>query len=94
MVSIIMVTMYTCVFTDKARKQYEVFSGKMKRQMDRALERITKHPELGKPLVGRLKGIWSERVSTFRILYHIDHRTAEVIVLVIDHRSRVYGGSI
>jgi len=83
---------YRLLFTDKARKQYEPISGKLKGQIDKGLERISKNPYGGKPLIGDLRGIWSERVSTFRILYKIYETKIEVLVLLIEHRKKVYGG--
>ncbi len=84
--------MYKIIYTDKARKQYELISGKLKHQIDKGLERISKNPHTGKPLIGELKGIWSERVSTFRILYKIHKTEIEVLVLLIEHRKKIYGG--
>jgi mRNA-degrading endonuclease RelE of RelBE toxin-antitoxin system len=54
--------------------------------------RIAVNPELGKPLRGEFRGIYSERVATFRILYKIRKEEVEVLILVIEHRSSVYGG--
>jgi len=87
-----MVTMYGLVYTDKAKEQYEALDSRLKRQVDKGLERIRQNPQLGKPLRGELKGIWSERVATFRILYKIYNNEVEVVVLVIEHRKSVYGG--
>ena len=63
-----------------------------RKQVDRALKRIASNPRTGKPLRGELKGIWSERVATFRIFYRILEERIEVLVLVIEHRKSVYGG--
>ena len=60
--------------------------------MDKALGRMQQNPKLGKPLRGELKGIWSERVATFRILYKIIKDRVEILVLIIEHRKTVYGG--
>tara|TARA_Y100000590_G_scaffold377918_1_gene444518 strand:+ start:82 stop:348 length:267 start_codon:yes stop_codon:yes gene_type:complete len=87
-----MVTMYNLVFTEIARKQYETLGARLKRQVDKGLERISKNADLGKPLRGELKGIFSERVSTFRILYKVRKAEVEILVLVIEHRKSVYGG--
>lgn len=87
-----MVTMYGLVYTDKAKEQYEALDPRLKRQVDKGLERIRQNPQLGKPLRGELKGIWSERVATFRILYKIRNKEVEVVILVIEHRKSVYGG--
>lgn len=87
-----MYTMYLLLFTDIAKRQYEGLSPRLKRHVDKGLERIIKNPENGKPLRGELKGIWSERVSTFRILYKIYKSQIEILVLTIEHRKSVYGG--
>ena len=92
MVTIIIVTMYEIVFTETAKEQYERLAGRIKAQVDKGLDRISRNPRLGKPLRGELKGIWSERVATFRVLYKIKEREIEVVILVIEHRKSVYGG--
>lgn len=45
---------------------------------------------LGAPLRGELEGVWSARRGTYRILYRIDEKNREVIVLRIGHRDDVY----
>jgi mRNA-degrading endonuclease RelE of RelBE toxin-antitoxin system len=87
-----MVTVYALIFTQIARSQYEQLNPRLKKQVDRGLQRIARDPTSGKPLRGELKGIWSERVATFRILYKILNETIEVLILVIEHRKTVYGG--
>lgn len=87
-----MVTVYELIFTETARKQLERLDSRVRRQVEKGLERISKRPRLGKPLRGELKGIWSERVATFRILYKIYEDEIEILVLTIEHRRSVYGG--
>ena len=87
-----MVTVFELVFTETAQKQYDRLNPRLRRQVDRGLERIAGNPRRGKPLGGNLKGIWSERVATFRILYKIFDKRIEVLVLVIEHRRSAYGG--
>lgn len=84
--------MFDLVFTETAKKKYDRLNPRLRKQVDRGLERIAANPRRGKPLGGDLKGIWSERVATFRILYKIFERRIEVLVLVIEHRKSVYGG--
>jgi len=45
---------------------------------------------LGAPLRGELEGVWSARRGTYRILYRIDEKNREVIVLRIGHRGDIY----
>lgn len=92
MVTCIMVTMYVLLFTKTAKRQMDKLDMRIRRQVEKGLERISKAPRLGKRLRGELKGIWSERVATFRILYKIREAEVEVLVLTIEHRKIVYGG--
>lgn len=45
--------------------------------------------EAGRPLVGRLRGLWSARVGSYRVLHTIEG--SEVIVRAIRHRAVAYG---
>ncbi|MGH9225573.1 MAG: type II toxin-antitoxin system RelE family toxin [Acidimicrobiales bacterium] len=45
---------------------------------------------VGKPLRKELDGLWSERRGTFRVLYRVDERHREVVVLRVDHRRSAY----
>jgi mRNA-degrading endonuclease RelE of RelBE toxin-antitoxin system len=47
-------------------------------------------PGIGKPLVGRLSGVWSARVGSYRILY--TREPAGTIVRAIRHRAVAYPG--
>ncbi|HSZ70771.1 MAG TPA: type II toxin-antitoxin system RelE/ParE family toxin [Solirubrobacteraceae bacterium] len=46
----------------------------------------------GKPLVGRLRGLWSARVGNYRVLYTLDESAGatRVIVRAIRHRAVAY----
>lgn len=83
---------YRILLSEKAEAQYAQLSGKLKQQVDKGLRRIASAPKRGKPLWGPLKGVWSERVSTFRILYRIYEEEVEVLIITIEHRKTVYGG--
>ncbi len=86
-----MVTVFDLIFTQTAQRQYDQLNPRLRRQVDRGLERVAANPREGKPLGGSLKGIWSERVATFRILYKIFNDRIEVLVLVIEHRKSIHG---
>lgn len=45
---------------------------------------------VGAPLRDELEGIWSARRGTYRVLYRIDDRSREVVVLRVAHRREVY----
>jgi len=43
-----------------------------------------------KALTGEWKGLYSLRVSDYRILYRLDHRLRLIVVELIGHRREVY----
>lgn len=45
---------------------------------------------VGAPLRDELDGIWSARRGTYRVLYRIDDRSREVVVLRVAHRRDFY----
>jgi mRNA interferase RelE/StbE len=56
-------------------------------------ERVTsaRNPkQLGKPLTGKLKGLWRYRVGDYRIICQIRDETVTVLVLDIGHRKEIY----
>jgi len=47
---------------------------------------------VGKPLLGRLKGLWSARTGSYRIIYSIEGSSGspKEIVRAIKHRAAAY----
>ena len=45
---------------------------------------------VGKPLRDDLKGVWSARRGTYRVLYRVRDEPHEVVVLRIDHRRDAF----
>lgn len=60
------------------------------RRVARVLDDLGRDPFQGKPLKGALKGRYSYRVGSYRILYLV--RQQELLVLIIDvgHRRDIY----
>ena len=57
------------------------------------LSEIEASPEsAGKPLRGRLRGLWSCRVGNYRVLYTVEgaKRKQHVVVRAIRHRATAY----
>ena len=51
----------------------------------------TKNPRAqGKALSAILAGSWRYRIGDYRIITNIDEQTKTILILDIDHRSRVY----
>ena len=62
----------------------------LKLKIRKALEEIGSNPYLGKPLKEELKGLYSYRVSQYRIVYRIRHYEILVEVVDIANRKTVY----
>jgi len=82
--------MWTLKLSEQAGRFYEGLSGKHKKQMGHALDRLSENPYEGKPLHGELKGYWSYRVGIYRILYVIRQTEIVIEILRIQHRKEVY----
>ena len=54
------------------------------------LKDLESNAELGKPLTGRLSGLWSLRIGDYRALYQIRHNEVLILVLRIGHRKNAY----
>ena len=85
--------MYKIALTKTAEKDY-VYLFEHNRpifeRIAKALRAIASEPHQGKPLKLNLKGKWSYRVGTYRIIYSIDHNVLMIHVLYIGHRREVY----
>ncbi len=50
-------------------------------------EKLENFPEYGKPLKGRLHGIWQIRIESFRVWYEVNHAEKKVIIRAILHKD-------
>ena len=62
----------------------------LKQKIRCALETLSEDPHLGKPLKDKLKGMWSYRVSRYRIVYRIHHNWIEIQIVAIGQRNLIY----
>jgi mRNA-degrading endonuclease RelE of RelBE toxin-antitoxin system len=77
--------------TRRARQQLLELPSPLREAITETLERIAIDPEReGKELIGRLRGLWSARVGSYRVLYTIEQRV--VLVRAIRHRAVAYRG--
>jgi len=72
----------------KADKFLEKSNKRVGLEIQRKLELLGDHPELGKRL--RYSNFWSLRVGDYRTIYEVRRDEKQVIVLFIGHRRRVY----
>lgn len=82
------------VVTKTARTELEQLPASLRRAVAGMIDRIADQPEeVGVPLLGRLRGRWSARVGTYRIIYSIESAGNRQVVIVraIRHRAVAYG---
>ena len=74
---------YEIKFTKQAHKDVNKLTPKLKSKLkDILINKIALHPELGKPLVGSLKGYYSARLSfQDRIVYRIENNCCVVFII-------------
>ena len=75
----------------QATRQFDALPQNLQEPVLNALTDLEIDPEAaGKPLLGRLKGLWSARVGSYRVIYSIEgsSRSPRVIVRAIKHRSQ------
>lgn len=79
--------------TRQATRHFEELPARLREPVLNALTELEIDPEAaGKPLLGRLNGLWSARVGSYRLIYSIEGsgRSPKVIVRAIKHRSIAY----
>lgn len=83
-------------FDSKAVKDLEKLNKTAQKQIvDYLKNRIAKLVDprsSGKPLKGRLRGIWRYRIEDYRVLCKIEDTALIIIVIAVAHRSKVYDG--
>ena len=78
------------LYTREAADQIGKLDRSIKGRVEKALQRLAQHPELGKRLTGLLSDRWSYRVGDWRILYKVRKAELIVLILTVGHRREVY----
>ena len=81
---------YKILLSPKANDFLEKLDKKDKERIRNKLEDLKENPELGKPLTGKLSGMWSLRTGDYRTLYQIRYNEILILVLKIGHRKNAY----
>jgi mRNA-degrading endonuclease RelE of RelBE toxin-antitoxin system len=79
---------YIPKFTDQFLEDTKGLKGPLRKRLKKAVEKILERPELGKPLRYTFKGLRSERVGKFRIVYEIAGKF--IIFHTFEHRKKIY----
>jgi mRNA interferase RelE/StbE len=82
--------MYNLFFSKESEDYLKKLDKKEKERLGKKLKELMNNPELGKPLTGKLAGLWSLRTGNYRALYQIKNNELLIFVLKIGHRKNVY----
>ena len=82
--------MYRVLLKKEARKALEKIDNRYKERILRSLLALASDPHAGKPLVGKLQGLYSLRMWPYRIIYAVYKKELVVLVIDIGHRQGVY----
>lgn len=78
-------------YTPEAFEGISKLPSNLKKIAEQVLLKISENPQAGKRLSGKLKGIYSARVTIhYRLLYFVKHAEKEIIVLDLKHRKEAY----
>ena len=85
--------MYKVELARQAEKELEaVFRAdrSLYQRFIKALHSIAADPSQGKPLHGKLRGLFSYRMGNYRVLYETHHTRLVIIVIDLGHRKEIY----
>jgi mRNA interferase RelE/StbE len=79
------------VLTRRVRRELLAFGWPLTDAIEDALGLLEREPMAGYPLRGKLRGLYSLRVGSYRILYQLTDAGRTVRVAAIRHRASAYG---
>jgi len=82
--------MYNIEFEPEALKFFKKQDKLIQKRIGKKIESLKQNPEIGKPLTGKLSGLWSLRIGDYRTIYQIKNNELIVLVLKIGHRKNIY----
>ena len=80
--------MYTLIFDKQFKRDIDRLDKSIKDQILKKILQLEVNPEIGKHLIGI--DLWSLRVGKYRILDRINKLRLLVLVLMVEHRKKVY----
>ena len=84
---------YRIEFEAQALEDFSRLDGAVKKRIQKYIDKIASRDDprtLGEPLQENLSAYWKYRVGDYRLVAEIQDDRFIVLMLVIDHRSRVY----
>ncbi len=83
---------YKVLYKASVEKDFkQIDKTSQKRIISKIEKELAQNPkELGKPLKGQYRGLWTYRISEYRVVYKISEEEILILVLKIGHRKDVY----
>ncbi len=78
---------YTVETTETFEREFGKKHRDKAKWLEKIKEKLKNYPQYGKPLKGRLYGIWQIRIGPFRIWYEINHVEKKVTLRSILHKD-------
>ena len=73
----------------KAAKELQKTEKHIQTRIVESAKQLRENPDkIGKPL--KQSDFWSLRIGDYRVIYEIDQNKKQVVILFVDHRSKVY----
>ncbi len=84
---------YRIEFEAQAFEDFSRLDGAVKKRIQKYIDKIAEREDprtLGEPLQDNLSNYWKYRVGDYRLVAEIQDEKFIVLMLVIDHRRKVY----
>lgn len=82
--------MWKIYYSIPAAKYIKLLESETRERIRKAIESLQINPDLGKQLVGSLKGLRSLRVGKYRIIYKKEMQDLVIFVIAIGLRKNIY----
>jgi mRNA interferase RelE/StbE len=82
--------MYRVVIPPAVEKQLKKLDQRYISALNKAFNRLSTDPHLGKPLAGEYRGNWRLRFARYRIVYQIFEKKLIILIVDVLHRKDVY----
>lgn len=77
-------------YNKEAIRNLEKIPVSEKNKIFKAIETLIENPNLGKQLVGPLKGLRSLRIGNYRVIYKKDIQTITIVIIAVGYRKKIY----
>jgi len=81
---------YRVVVSGSVGKSFYKIPVMWRERISRAIDLLPENPFMGEKLWGKLQGKRKIRIHPYRIIYEIDNKNREIVILDVGHRQGIY----